>query len=225
MLGVDASSRDPTREKAVTTDPMAVRMFAHAPHGFIIGENGQMHMATKARRWTRTDLERMPGDGNGYEVVRGELFVTPPPSPRHEELVNVIAGRLRQYVDAAGLGRVYDSKSAVVFDDSHAEPDILVRERVIPPPETWDEMPVPFLVVEVVSTSTRARDVNAKRSLYLDAGIAEYWIVDGSTRTIRVVHKESDEVATARLRWHPAGATEPTILEIAALFREALGPQ
>ena len=36
-----------------------------------------MHMATKTRRWTRADLARLPDDGNRYEVLDGELFVTP----------------------------------------------------------------------------------------------------------------------------------------------------
>ena len=43
-----------------------------------------MHMATRTRRWTLADLERLPDDGNKYELVRGELFVTPGPTPGHE---------------------------------------------------------------------------------------------------------------------------------------------
>jgi Uma2 family endonuclease len=222
VSSANASSRDPTREKTVTTNPMTVRMFAHASHGHTIGENRQMHMAVKTRRWTRADLERLPDDGNKYEVVRGELFVTPPPSTRHEELLHVIAGHLRRYVEPK-LGQVHQGRSAVVFEESHAEPDILVRKRVLPLPEKWDEMPIPFLVVEILSKSTKLRDAKAKRLLYLDAGIAEYWIVDGETRSIRVVRKASDDVLTDTLRWHPTGATEPMVLDVAAMFREALG--
>lgn len=51
-----------------------------------------------------------------------------------------------------------------------------------------------------------------------------YWIVDGATRTIRVVGNDADEVLTEELCWQPAGATEPMVLDIAAMFREALGP-
>ena len=58
---------------------------------------------------------------------------------------------------------------------------------------------------------------------YLDAGIAEYWIVDGDERSIRVIRHDVDEVLQEILRWHPAGAPEPLMLDIAAMFREALG--
>ena len=206
----------------VAIDPMTARMFAHAPDGHTIGENRQMHMAVETGRWSRNDLERMPDDGNRYEVVRGALFVTPPPSTRHEELVYVIANHLRRYVDAVGIGQVHSGKSAVVFDDSHAEPDILVRKRAVPLPETWDEMPMPVLVVEILSKSTRLRDAKEKRALYLDAGIAEYWIVDGEARSIRVIRRDAEEVLRDALHWQPAGATEPMMLDIAAMFSEAL---
>jgi Uma2 family endonuclease len=207
----------------VTTNPMTVRMFAHAHHGVTIGENRHMQMAIKTRRWTRADLQRMPDDGNRYEVVRGELFVTPAPSTRHQRLVFVLASYLRRYVEPMMLGEVHQAPSAVVFDESEVQPDILVRIPAFPTPATWDEMPVPFLVVEILSKTTRRRDSQEKRSLYLDAGIAEYWIVDGETRSIRIVRKTSDDVLTDALRWHPTGATEPMVLDVAAMFREALG--
>jgi Uma2 family endonuclease len=50
-----------------------------------------MHMALKARRWTRSDLDRLPDDGNRYEVIDGQLLVTPPPSVAHEEIVASLA--------------------------------------------------------------------------------------------------------------------------------------
>jgi Uma2 family endonuclease len=84
-------------------------------------------------------------------------------------------------------------------------------------------MPIPFLVVEIASSSTRRRDMVQKRSLYLDARVAEYWVVDGHARSIRVVRHEFDQVLTETLRWHPTGAPEPLVLDLPALFREALG--
>jgi Uma2 family endonuclease len=207
----------------MTTNLMTVRMFAHALHGDTIRENRPMQMATETRPWTRDELERLPDDGNRYEVVRGELFVTPPPSTRHEEIVSVVADILRRYIEPAKLGVVRLGTNAVVLEDSQVEPDILVRARIFPTPATWDGMPTPFLIVEVLSPSTRRRDLVAKRALYLDAGVAEYWIVDAETRTIRVVRPDTDHVALESLHWHPAGATEPLVLDVAAMFREALG--
>ena len=207
----------------MTSDSMTVSMFAHAHHGTNIEENPPMHMATKARPWTRADLERLPDDGNKYEVIRGELFVTPPPSTRHEELLTVLADHLRRYAERAEIGRVYAGKPAMVLDDSHAEPDLLIRRRVVPLPDKWDQMPVPILIVEILSSSTRRRDLIEKKALYLDAGVVEYWIVDGLERSVRVVRADGERVETNSLRWEPAGASDPFVLNVAAYFHEALG--
>ncbi len=183
-----------------------------------------MHMAQETHQWTRADLQRLPDDGNRYEVVRGELFVTPAPRARHQELIVVLARHLSRYVDAHALGNVHQARSVMVFDGSEVEPDLMVREKVPPPPPEWEDAPLPFLVIEVLSGSTRRRDQVQKRSLYLDAGVLEYWIVDGEHRSIRVVRPQrDDEVVTDELRWHPAGASEPFVLDVASMFREALG--
>ncbi|MDB4875265.1 MAG: hypothetical protein JWM41_1711 [Gemmatimonadetes bacterium] len=46
-----------------------------------------MHMATRTKRWTLEELHSLPDDGNKYELVDGELFVTPAPTPRHETIL------------------------------------------------------------------------------------------------------------------------------------------
>lgn len=183
-----------------------------------------MHMAQETHIWTRADLQRLPDDGNTYEVVCGELFVTPAPRARHQEIIVVLARRLSRYVESHALGDVHQARSVMVFEGSEVQPDIMVRGKVPPPPPEWEDAPLPFLVVEVLSGATRRRDLVQKRALYLDAGVAEYWIVDGEHRTIRVVRPQhEDEIVADELRWHPAGASEPLVLDIASLFREALG--
>jgi Uma2 family endonuclease len=63
-----------------------------------------------------------------------------------------------------------------------------------------------------------------KRELYLDAGVPEYWIVDGQQRTIRVVRSGRHDVVTAEsLAWHPPGPSEPLVIDVPAFFGEALG--
>src|SRR3954469_25951458 len=126
MLGV--RSFGTARDLLMTAGPGSDRMLAHA--NLLSWETRQMHMATRTRRWTRVDLERMPDDGNRYEVVRGELFVTPAPSPRHQHVVHELAERLRRFVEAMGLGEVHQSPSAVVFEASEVQPDIIVRRTV-----------------------------------------------------------------------------------------------
>lgn len=105
----------------------------------------------------------------------------------------------------------------MVFDGNAVEPDIMAR-RAVPPPE-WEDAPLPFLVVEVLSGATKRRDHVQKRALYLDAGVPEYWIVDGEHRTIRVVRPQhDDEIVAETLRWHLAGAGSPLFWTLPTCF-------
>ena len=174
--------------------------------------------------WTIAELHRLPDDGNKYELVRSELFVTPPPSVAHEELASLLGRILDRHVDACRLGRVYRPRAVIQVLKSEVEPDIMVRPIVKTVPESWAQAPLPILVVEILSDSTRRRDHVQKRKLYLDAGIPEYWIVDGDTRTIRIVRPGRHDLVTRdTLNWHPADAAEPLIIDVPTLFRDALG--
>jgi len=59
-----------------------------------------MLMALTTRGWTLAELGRLPDDGNKYELVGGELFVTPTSYPAHEQLVAVLLAILVPYVQA-----------------------------------------------------------------------------------------------------------------------------
>ena len=64
-----------------------------------------MHMATKARPWTRRDLARLPDDGQRYEVLDGDLLVTPAPSPPHQLIALRLGAMLLAYVNRHHLRR------------------------------------------------------------------------------------------------------------------------
>jgi Uma2 family endonuclease len=183
-------------------------------------ENRTMLMSLKARRWTRGDLDRMPDDGNRYEVVRGDLFVTPPPRVEHEAIVEALLRRIGPYVWNHEIGHVRLPKSVMIFDGSQVEPDLMV----LPPigqVRSWERMPTPLLVVEVLSDSTARRDRVAKRSFYLDAGVAEYWIVDADTRSIVIARRDlADERVTTQLEWLPIAGLDPLAIEVAQLFAQ-----
>src|SRR3954467_13711607 len=109
----------------VPTFPMRTRMMAHARNQSI-GRTTRMHMALKTHRWTRADLERMPDDGNRYEVVRGELLVSPAPRPAHDLLIHGLRRLLEPFCDREGLG-IIGSVQAFVTDDSETIPDLVIR--------------------------------------------------------------------------------------------------
>jgi Uma2 family endonuclease len=98
----------------------------------------------------------------------------------------------------------------------------MVRQPRIVTDKDWDDAPTPILIVEVLSGSTRRRDHLQKRELYLDAGVAEYWIVDPEARNVRVVRAgHKDVVVTEELRWNASGATAPCVVDLFELFGPA----
>ena len=162
-------------------------------------------VATSSGAWTLDDLDRLPDDGNRYEVVRGALFVTPPPSPAHETVLARLSQFLTPFVAQHGLGLVYHPRAVIRREGSGVEPDLMVRRA--PGRETrWEEWPLPVLVVEVLSRTTRRRDLIEKRALYVGFGIPEYWIVDAEARSIEIVYATGGSVTvTETLRWQPRG--------------------
>lgn len=174
--------------------------------------------------WTLDELHRLPEDGNTYELVHGALFVTPAPDAAHEELAACLHERLAPYVARHGLGRVYTPRSVIQRADSQVEPDRQVRAPWRGAASEWTSAPRPILVVEIASASTRRRDRMHKRQFYLEEGIAEYWIVDSDTRSIRVVRSDASETEESELlTWHPAGARDPLTIDVKEYFLEALG--
>jgi Uma2 family endonuclease len=174
-----------------------------------------MDVAVRARQWTLAQLHRLPDDGNKYELVRGQLFVTPPPGDAHETILAKLTESLTPYVKQHRLGHIFRPKSVMRFEGSEVEPDLMVRAAH---PDRrgndsdWTRAPIPILVVEVLSDATRRRDLNQKKSLYLDAGVAEYWVLDPEARTVIVANHASLRVESARIIWSPAGAATPLTL-------------
>jgi Uma2 family endonuclease len=183
-----------------------------------------MHMARAhaSNAWTLEQLHRLPDDSNKYELVYGELFVTPPPSVRHEELAAILRRILQPYVTAWNLGNIYTPRAVLRALKSEVEPDLMVRQPSNS--EDWADLPVPTLVVEAASRSTRKRDIGKKRQFYMDVAVPDYWVVDRDYRVIHVVRPGREDVVAADLvSWQPAGADEPLVVDVDAYFRQALG--
>src|SRR5512138_944881 len=107
------------------------------------------------KKWTLEELDSLPDDGNKYELIHGDLFVTPAPTQSHETILARLTRILDPYVGANDLGYVYRPRAVIIVgDDTEVEPDLTVRQ----PPEDasagWASVPLPILVVEVISDST-----------------------------------------------------------------------
>jgi Uma2 family endonuclease len=178
-----------------------------------------MHVSLESKHWTLDELHSLPDDGNKYEVVRGSLFVTPAPSGQHESILAALSALLTPYVVANKLGLVYHPRTVLRFEDSEVEPDLMVRRPWGQANTDWSTAPLPALIVEVLSPSTRNPDRKEKRTLYGDARIPEYWIIDPEQKTVTVIARnELDRTTREVLIWDPPGAAEPLEIQLADVF-------
>lgn len=178
-----------------------------------------MHMAAAIKHWTLDELHRLPDDGNKYELVRGELFVTPPPSVTHETILARLSRLLEPFVAKHELGFVFHPRAVVRAEGSEVEPDLMVRASTPSTTRDWEDLAVPILVVEVLSGSARRRDLGSKRDFYVDIGVAQYLVVDPKSKTVRVIQDGApDQVRTDELLWQPPRASEALIVRVPELF-------
>jgi Uma2 family endonuclease len=178
-------------------------------------------MPTKSARWTRFDLERFPEDGNRYEVLDGELLVTPQAAPDHQVVAARLGLALGNYCESTLVG-LSVGPGAVVWGKNELQPDIEVLPRsAYRRGLKWEQMPVPLLVVEVLSpfSVSARRDFEVKRKAYLARGIQEYWVVDHEKRRVHVWSGGRDAaIVTDLLRWHPDPAVAPFEISLEKLF-------
>ena len=186
-----------------------------------------MHMPNLERQWTSDDLEELPADGNRYEVIDGELLVTPAPSLRHQEAIARLYIILASYLGRHRVGHAFFAPADIVFSPRRAvQPDIIVLPLVDGRrPETFIEANRQLLLAaEILSPSTARADRVAKRILYREERVAEYWIVDLDARAIeRAIPDDSrSEIFADRLEWFPDGAAGPLVIDVPAYFAQVL---
>ncbi len=125
--------------------------------------------------WTVADLAALPDDGLQYELADGVLLVSPAPRPRHQ----VVLGELYLLLRATCPSDLQVLMAPVDFQPTSRrslQPDLLVVRRS-DVGETNIVRPL-LLAVEVLSPSTRSKDLLLKRGLYEDSGVTSYWTVD-----------------------------------------------
>lgn len=180
-----------------------------------------------ATRWTVERVRALPDDRHRYEVIDGELHVSPAPTWSHQAATRELFLILRSYLDASHAGDSWFAPADVVFDDENmVEPDIFVVPRVEGRrARSWEDVRRLLLAVEILSPSTARADRQAKRRLYQRQGVPEYWIVDLDARVIERWRPEDErpEILTQRIDWQPDPAHPPLTIELERYFAEVLG--
>lgn len=179
--------------------------------------------------WTVDMLDALPDDGQRYELIDGELFVTPSPGYWHQFVLGELYVRVHAYLRGSSIGRVLFSPSDIRRDDvsrNRVQPDLYVlrlQDGVKPAyPFGLGDL---LLAVEVASPGNPRYDYHTKRTLYLASGVPEYWVVDPEARNISRWQGRDDpgELLSRMITWHPAGMEHDLAIDIEQLFDEALG--
>jgi Uma2 family endonuclease len=137
-------------------------------------------------RFKAGDIWDVPDDKFRYEVIDGDLFMTPAPSWKHQTALMELSLLVGAWVRAHRLGSVVQAPVGVVLDEENGvQPDLVYvsRERAHIISERGVEGS-PDLVVEVLSPSTQARDRGVKLRRYAAAGVAHYWLLDLNARAL-----------------------------------------
>jgi len=169
------------------------------------------------------DLVRaLPEDGRRYEVVHGELLVTPAPRAWHQELVARLFEQVRGYLRRESVGHALLSPADISWsDDTLVQPDVFVVPLAEARTLDWRQMKTLLLAVEVLSPSTARADRFTKRRLYQEVGVPTYWNVDPDRRRVEVWTPEAafPAVEWEAVMWRPAGADRELTIQLEELFR------
>lgn len=175
------------------------------------------------RHYTAADLLSMPDDGQRYEIVRGELLVSPAPNIWHQVMVTRLFAALLPHLQALGLtDQLMTAPADVTFaDDTVLEPDLFVADTAASLKSgNLTDVTTLFLVVEVISPSTARNDRILKRPVYQEHGVPVYWIVDREQRQVEVwtPNAEAPVIERERLTWRHPASDDECVIDLARLF-------
>jgi Uma2 family endonuclease len=137
---------------------------------------------------TYDDYVHLPNDGRRYEILEGELFVSPSPVTKHQRISRNLLAILHQHTYQHKLGEVFSAPTDVVLSRTNVvQPDLLFvsndRKKIITEKNIQGG---PDLMVEILSETSEEQDRVAKKQIYARHGVKEYWLIDPDTETLEV---------------------------------------
>lgn len=185
-------------------------------------------------RFTIADLETFPEDGRRYEVIDGELCVTPAPHFLHQCVVDQVVHALASWWDTTERGWFVSGAEIEFSEDQDVIPDVLwVSEARLPVVFRGDAKlhGAPDLAVEVISpgTASSRRDLDTKLKLYSRQGVQEYWVLDRQSQTARVYRRQQSILQLTATLAAPDELTSPLLpgfsVRVGRFFRLPQGIQ
>jgi Uma2 family endonuclease len=170
--------------------------------------------------WTSADLELLPDNGNRYEIINGELYVTRAPHWKHQKTCGRFFTVLDIWSIATKLGETAMGAGVIFGDKDDVIPDVLwVRkdryEALID--QAGHFRGAPDIAIEVLSAGTdnEKRDREVKLKLYSNRGVLEYWIADWRAKQIQVYRRENGVLRLNMTLFASDTLTSPLLPEFA----------
>jgi Uma2 family endonuclease len=143
--------------------------------------------SAREKLFTYADYRALP-EGAPYQLIGGELVMTPAPSIYHQIISGRLEFQLRVFVAKENPGLVLDAPVDVCFGEAETyQPDILfiakARLGLVEPARING---APDLVIEILSPATAYYDLRKKFRVYEGYGVREYWIVDPEDKSVQV---------------------------------------
>ncbi|GBE36124.1 hypothetical protein BMS3Bbin07_00264 [bacterium BMS3Bbin07] len=169
--------------------------------------------ALKEKSHNIKDYKLLP-EGAPYQLIEGELVMTPAPNPRHQIISANLFKTITKYVDERKEGIVLYSPIDIYLDNENVyQPDIVFiqkqRQEIIKDDGIYG---APDLVVEILSPSTAYYDLRKKFRVYEKYGVREYWIVDPEMGSVEVYFNEKGRF-TLTGKAEGKGEVESTVLK------------
>jgi Uma2 family endonuclease len=184
-------------------------------------------MPAARHHWTAADVRDLIDARHHwprYELLHGELLVTPAPEPRHQLVAGELFAVLKPYVESEGLGLVFMSPADIeLAPESITQPDLFVVPNDCIPaaaPMRWAHVHRLLLAVEVLSPASLRQDRVLKRDFYLTHRVEHYWVVDADACLFECwrADQERPTIVRDQLTWTPEGSASPWELDVRHFF-------
>jgi Uma2 family endonuclease len=187
-----------------------------------------MGMPAIRRHWTTADVRALMDESRAwprYELIGGELIVTPAPDGLHQFAVLEFAVLLTAYLRDEPIGVACTSPADLELEPGTiTQPDVFVIPAGGAPSDEdifrWSDVTSLLVAVEVISPGSIRTDRVTKREYYMDVGVPDYLIVDVDARMVErwTQGRDTPYVLRDRLVWHPGGASTPLIIALPEYF-------
>ena len=169
---------------------------------------------TPKKKYTYQDYFNLPDDGKRYELINGELVMTPAPNTMHQNIIVKLIYEIERFLQQQKIGKLLCAPTDVRFSDTNIlQPDIIfipngrsgiIKENMIDGP--------PDLIIEILSPATAYYDLLEKKEIYEQSGVKEYWIVD--PKKLRIdVYRNIGQRFELNQRIESAGIAKSLVIE------------